>query len=636
MAMPAVSGMLRTMAASPRVHLANPKKNAEEISALLDLADANGVQLCVFPELCLTGATCGDLFLHDTLLFGARDALEQLFYRQHKTVFVVGLPMAIEGRVYNCAAVVTQRDVIIVPKVALSPDQQRVFAPGAGISGGTCAPDLPCNPSVNCHPVVDLYEYRLGVTFGADTDGTKLLTASGADIVADMCALSAQIGAHGALSRRLLAASEEAVCAVVHANAGYGESTTDFVFSGNTGVYEAGDLLGEGDRFARGASYVIADVDVERLRFIRRRTPALYAPGVCDKDRPKREYVTDEPQDLPRFPRGALLRPMEPLPFVPKDEKALHEALLIMTQGLLTRMDCIHAKSVVIGVSGGLDSTLTLLAAAFAFDRAGLDRKDIIGITMPGLGTGKRTKGNADLLMERIGCTALEIPIGPAVAQHFADIGQSPDVHDICYENSQARERTQIVMDYANKVGALALGTGDLSELALGWCTYNGDHMSMYNMSATLTKTLIRPLTAYCAGLLGEGVLSVAQDIIDTPVSPELIPSKEGELSQRTEDKLGSYEINDFFLFHMMDGGAAPAKLYALACQAFEGKYAPEMILRTLRTFVWHFFSQQFKRSALPDGPKVGPVSLSPRGGLSMPSDAQAQLWLDEVSALSE
>ena len=298
-------------------------------------------------------------------------------------------------------------------------------------------------------------------------------------------------------------------------------------------------------------------------------------------------------------------------------------------------MEHVHTRRAVLGVSGGLDSTLTLLALAYAYDRAGWDKQDIIGITMPGLGTGSRTKGNASRLMELIGCTCLEIPIGSAVAQHFTDIGQSPDVHAVCYENSQARERTQIVMDYANKVGGLALGTGDLSELALGWCTYNGDQMSMYNMSGSIPKTLIRDLVDWLGRHYGGEVLAVARDILDTPISPELIPGKEGELTQRTEDTLGAYALHDFFLWHMMHSGASPKKLYALACYAFDGEYDHQAILHALTTFVRRFFTQQFKRSAMPDGPKATPVGLSPRGDWRMPSDAQMQLWMDEIAGIT-
>ena len=337
------------------------------------------------------------------------------------------------------------------------------------------------------------------------------------------------------------------------------------------------------------------------------------------------------------MPQGSLLRPLRDTPFIPEAAALngrLEELLRIQAQALITRMAHVRTQKAVLGVSGGLDSTLTLLSAALAFDSAGWDKRGIIGITMPGFGTGSRTRTNADKLMEAIGCTQLTIPIGPAVTQHFADIGQSADVHDVCYENSQARERTQIVMDYANKVGALALGTGDMSEEALGWCTYGGDHMSMYNVNGSVPKSLIRPIVRYAAEKLGKDALAVTLDIIDTPISPELIPGKEGELTQRTEDTLGAYALHDFFLFHMMDSGASPKKLYALALQAFSGQYASDAIHNALRTFVRRFFTQQFKRSCMPDGAAVGSIALSPRGAWQMPSDAQMAVFMRETEEI--
>ena len=618
--MPAVSGLVRTMAVSPRVHLANPKRNAEEIASLLRTADAQGAQLCVFPELCLTGAACGDLFTQPTLLDGAKNALAALLALPVKTAFVVGLPLAIGGRLFNCSAVVCGGKLALVPASSVrrgSPFSSGESAPQSAVLFGQ---DVPVGTDL----VIDCGSFSLRVASGSDA---AACAAADALILVHPDAHSETYGRHAARRRAALQRSEEGLCGYVYAGAGYGESTTDMVFSGYAGVFEDGVLLAENERFSRVSSFAVADIDADRLRY-RRLTR-------CSASAAAKKALRTVFMSAPAYPAAAAaLRPLKTLPFVPDHDDDMRDILMIMTQGLIMRMEHIGLKKAVLGVSGGLDSTLTLLAAAFAFDRVGWDRKDIIGITMPGMGTGKRTKGNAEKLMELIGCTALEIPIGAAVAQHFADIGQDPDVHDICYENSQARERTQIVMDYANKVGALALGTGDLSELALGWCTYNGDHMSMYNMSGSIPKTLIRSLSRWTAQQMSAEITAVVQDILDTPISPELIPGKEGELTQRTEDTLGAYPLNDFFLYHMMDGGASPAKLYALACQAFKGQYAPEAILKTLRTFVWRFFTQQFKRSALPDGPAVGEISLSPRGAWAMPSDAQMQLWLDEVKAL--
>ena len=403
----------------------------------------------------------------------------------------------------------------------------------------------------------------------------------GATIIANLSASAAQMGSHAAMQKQLLAHSERLMCGYVYAEAGYGESTTDTVFAGHAGVYENGEILAENKRFARESSYAIADIDVDRLAFKRRAHPAFFA-GQMDKEPDFPAPIGQRGNPPCASSSLPLLRPLSPLPFVPQGDGRnafLRDALDIQAQGLIRRMEQIRTQKLVVGVSGGLDSTLALLSAAYAYELAGWDKKGIVGITMPGFGTGTRTKGNAEKLMELIGCTMLTISIAPAVTQHFADIGQSADVHDICYENSQARERTQIVMDYANKIGALALGTGDLSELALGWCTYNGDHMSMYNLNGSVPKTLMRPMVAYAAALLGDDIVPVAQDILDTPVSPELIPGENGEIAQKTEETLGAYELHDFFLYHLMDSGSGPEKLFALAHQAFDGMHSREAIL---------------------------------------------------------
>ena len=637
--MNAASGMIRTMAASPRVHLCNPKENAAEISALLDCADELGAQLCVFPELCLTGCSCGDLFYQPALLSAALDALSSLVLRQTKAAFVVGLPLEIGSRLYNCAAVVSGGSVVIVPKMHIPGDGGACshvhFASGQQAQGNVCIPGVSADRvCLSASPVIDLGSFSLGVEIGGEFRDFQQPVSSpamrGALIVANPNASAAIAGSHALLSRSLSDYSARSLCAYVYAGAGYGESTTDMVFSGHSGVYESGDLLGENERFSRESSYAIADIDAERLAYKRRRCASFAAApsAACSP-------VLPAPCEIEKH---ALLRPLSRLPFLPAQggEKAfLDDALRIQALGLIRRMEQIRTRKLVLGVSGGLDSTLALLSAAYAYDLAGWDRQGIVGITMPGFGTGTRTKGNAEKLMELIGCTMLTIPIGPAVTQHFADIGQSADVHDICYENSQARERTQIIMDYANKIGALVLGTGDLSELALGWCTYNGDHMSMYNLNGSVPKTLMRSMVAYAARQLGGAIVPVAQDILDTPVSPELLPGKNGEIAQKTEETLGAYELHEFFLCHMMDAGAGPEKLFAMACQTFEGEHSPQAILSALRTFVRRFFTQQFKRSAMPDGPQVTPVSLSPRGAWHMPSDAQMTLWTEEAERIT-
>ncbi len=635
-AIPAIGGMVRTMAAVPRVYLADPMKNAKEIATLLQTADARHVSLCVFPELSLTGYTCGDLFFQPALLHSALKALSALMTLPVRTAFVVGLPMDIGGSLFNCAAVVSGGRAVIMPKMQISDDagfcEHRYFVPGSLAKGSVSIPGVPAeNVILSINPVIDLGSFMLGVEIGEDFSSARSadLSIRGAQIIASLCASSAVAGKHSARRQALCAHSAGCMSGYVHSSAGYGESTTDMVFSGHAGIYENGDLLAENERFARSSSYAIADIDVQHIAFKRRMRPSF-----------RENYEAHPAVSLPAAPcpeKGKLLRPLSVLPFLPdnadKDEFLL-DALRIQATGLIRRMEQIRSTKLVLGVSGGLDSTLAMLTAAYAYELAGWDKHGIVGITMPGFGTGSRTKGNADMLMERIGCTTLTIPIGPAVTQHFADIGQSMDVHDICYENSQARERTQIIMDYANKIGALVLGTGDLSELALGWCTYNGDQMSMYNFNGSVPKTLMRSMVAYAAQLLGESIVPVAQDILDTPVSPELLPGKDGEIAQKTEETLGAYELHDFFLWHMMDSGSSPARLYALALQAFDGQHTSHEILHALSNFVRRFFTQQFKRSAMPDGPQVTPVSLSPRGAWHMPSDAQMQLWMDELSSL--
>lgn len=634
--MSSVFGMIRAMSAVPRVHLASPLDNAREISHMLQAADEQHADLCVFPELCLCGYTCGDLLIHPPLLDGCRQALHMLLATPVRAAFVVGLPLEIGGRLYNCAVAVCGGRILgVVPKEHLPNSgefyERRWFEPGHSAPDTVvlCGQSVPVGQNL----VFDCRRFSFGVEICEDlwvpAPPSASLCMGGALLIANPSASNELVTKHRYRCELISQQSARCLCGYVYAGAGYGESTTDLVFSGYAGVYENGRALAENERFARDNSFAVADVDMERLRFKRRqsRTFSDCAP----------EAVHIIPFDLPEAHDERLLRFVSPLPFVPagaERDARTEEILLIQTTALLTRMERVGTKRAVLGVSGGLDSTLTLLAAAYAFSRAGYPMEGLVGITMPGMGTGSRTLQNALKLMELIGCKTLTIPIGPAVAQHFSDISQNPDVHDIAYENSQARERTQIIMDCANKIGGLALGTGDLSELALGWCTYNGDQMSMYNMSASVPKTLIRHLVRYAGGKLGGEIMPIVEDILDTPISPELIPSKEGELTQRTEDTLGAYALHDFFLYHMMDSGASPLKLFPLAKTAFGGQYDDAAILSALRTFVRRFFTQQFKRSAMPDGPKVGSVSLSPRGDWRMPSDAQMTLWLDEVEQL--
>lgn len=635
--MPAVSGMIRAMSAVPRVFLASPEKNAQEITSLLRKADQECADLCVFPELALCGYSCGDLIPQPALLDGCLRALKTLLNLDVRCTFIVGLPLDLDGRLYNCAAVISRGRLLgIVPKLHLPNSgefyERRWFEPGRTAPESThlFGQDVPVGSGLcfNCG------RFSFGVEICEDLwvpiPPSSSLCASGALLIANLSASNELVGKHKTRCELIAQQSSRCLCGYLYSSAGYGESTTDLVFSGYAGIYENGSMLSENERFQRTSSYAIADIDVQCLEYKRRLRHSFSDETVV----PLHHVFFDFPV-IPHDDR--LLRPMRSLPFVPdgsgRDEE---DILTIQATALITRMECVGTKRAVLGVSGGLDSTLTLLAAAYAFRRAGYDMTGLTGITMPGLGTGSRTLQNALKLMELIGCTSKTISIGAAVAQHFEDIGQNPDIHDVCYENSQARERTQIIMDFANKFNALALGTGDLSELALGWCTYNGDQMSMYNVNASIPKTLIRPLLRYAASLFGDEVVSVVEDIMDTPISPELIPSREGELTQRTEDTLGAYALHDFFLYHMMESGSSPIRLYELALRAFDGQYAPREILSTLRTFVRRFFTQQFKRSAMPDGPKIVAVSLSPRGDWRMPSDAQMELWMNEVNYLEK
>ena len=636
--MTVLDGMIRVGAAVPRVYLADCKKNAQEICALLDEAAREGVRILVFPELCLCGYTCGDLFLQPTLQRAALDALQAVAAHHSPVTAVVGLPLMAEGQLYNCAAVVSDGRVAgLVPKQHL-PNygefyEQRWFSPASS------APEAATVGEARVPMGRDLLFECGEVCFGIEvcedlwvpSPPSGPLCMAGAELILNPSASDEVVTKHRYRTELIAQQSARCMCGYVYAGAGYGESTTDLVFAGYAGVYENGRLLAENERFRRASSLTWADVDVERLRFQRARS---------------RSFFLDAPQGLRRVPvtlagvwRPGLRRPLPPMPFVPagaERDSRTREIIAIQETGLLTRFERTGLQKAVIGVSGGLDSTLTLLVTAHAFREAGYPAGGVHAITMPGFGTGSRTLKNARALMALLGCTVQEIPIGPAVTQHFADIGQDPAVHDVAYENAQARERTQILMDYANRIGALAMGTGDLSELALGWCTYNGDHMSMYNINGSVPKTLIKHLVRYMGHeVFGGEVAAIVDDILDTPISPELIPSEGGEeLTQRTEDVLGAYALHDFFLYHMMDSGAGPDKLLALAETAFGGAYTRRQIVEALETFVRRFFSQQFKRSCLPDGPKVGNVSLSPRGDWRMPSDASAALWMERVKAL--
>ena len=630
-------GFLRVSGATPDIKVADCRHNAEQIVDLIKQAANMEVSLIVFPELSITAYTCGDLFLQQKLLEEAENAL---YYISDNTgnldiISVVGLPIKDGAALYNCGAVIYHGIILgLVPKQNIPNYSEfyelRHFTPGPefkNIKMKRSEVPLGWDILFTCR---DLPDFKLGVEMCEDlwvpNPPSSYLATQGATVIANLSASDEIIGK--ADYRRSLVSSQSAklISAYIYADAGQGESTTDMVFSGHNLIAENGTILSQSPLFSTGIT--TADIDLGRLSSERRRTNTFPKNGEV-----KNVVEFDMPiHDL------SLKRVFFQNPFVPSGEKDLkercEEIISLQFTGLATRLRHIRAKTVVIGLSGGLDSTLALIIAIHAFDSLKLDRKGIIAVTMPCFGTTSRTKGNAEELANAYGVTFKVIPISKAVMQHFSDIGQDSEINDVTYENSQARERTQVLMDLANKENGIVIGTGDLSELALGWATYNGDHMSMYGVNSSVPKTLVRHLTAYEASHSEESLKLVLLDILDTPVSPELLPPKNGEISQKTEDLVGPYELHDFFLYYFLRFGYPPRKIYRIAYLSYEGKYSKETIKKWLYTFIKRFFAQQFKRSCLPDGPKVGSVTLSPRGDFRMPSDASAELWLSEVEGL--
>ena len=632
-------GFVKVAAAIPAVKVADVDYNVAQVESLIAQAEGQGVEVVVFPELCLTGYSCQDLFREQLLIDKSEEALLVLmdFTRKLDVICIVGLPVQIGSLLYNCAAVIQGGSLLgVVPKTYL-PNygefyEKRWFASAQDLTAQEIY--LAGSPIfVTPDPVV--FSTADGARFGieicedvwAPTPPSNRLSLAGADIIFNLSASDELIGKHAYLRSLLCQQSARTMCGYVYASCGFGESTQDVVYGGNAMILENGRLLCEGERFSLQPQIKIMQIDVERLR-TERRTNSTF---ITAQAQVKSHIVTVSCK--PVVQRDfELIRPVDPHPFIPTEEKmqeSCEEILNIQVAGLAKRLYHIGGTKAVIGISGGLDSTLALLVTVKAFDKLGLERKGIIGITMPGFGTTDRTYQNALKLMKELGVTVREISIAKAVMQHFLDIGQDPKIHDITYENSQARERTQILMDVANKENAIVVGTGDLSELALGWATYNGDHMSMYGVNAGVPKTLVRYLVRY---LSGEMATEVLLDIVDTPISPELIPADEqGRIKQKTEDLVGPYELHDFFIYYFMRFGFRPSKIFLLAQKAFAGRYDEEVIKKWLHTFCRRFFSQQFKRSCLPDGPKVGSVSLSPRGDWRMPSDASSVLWLKDL-----
>lgn len=624
-------GFLRTACATPQIKVADCSFNAQQIITMAETAVNNGASLVVFPELCITGYTCSDLFLQKTLLLSAEKALGDIAEKTASldALILVGLPVRKGAALYNCAAVLSKGKILgLVPKRNI-PNYSEFYelrhftACSEKIETTICGQHTEINPNV-IFACRTMPEFKLGIEICEDVwtpePPSGKLALAGATVIANLSASDEVIGK--ADYRRMLIKSQSArlISAYLYTSAGMGESTTDMVFSGHNIICENGSMLAESKRFTTGIIY--ADVDLQKMESERLRSNTY----VGNNNLPFVEFDID-------IKELNLNRKFSKTPFVPQSkinlDERCEEILTIQATGLATRLNHTHAKTAVIGLSGGLDSTLALIVAVHAFDMLGLDRKNIIAVTMPCFGTTKRTKSNAEILAESYGVSFKDIDISKAVTQHFEDIGQDINTLDVTFENGQARERTQVLMDIANKTGGFVIGTGDLSELALGWATYNGDHMSMYAVNASIPKTLVRHLTAFEAEHSEGKLKEVLLDILATPVSPELLPPKDGEISQKTEDLVGPYELHDFYLYYFVRLGFTPNKIFRLAKLAFDGEYDDATIEKWLKTFIRRFFAQQFKRSCLPDGPKVGTVTLSPRGDWRMPSDASSAEWLE-------
>ena len=638
-------GFIKVAAGTPNIRVADCDYNAGQIIALMKEAAAQGVKVLALPELCVTGYTCGDLFLQPTLLDGAERAMRRILEEtaELELLAAVGMPVRAGGKLFNCAVVVQKGSILaIVPKTYLPSygefyetrwfhlcdrDWDETLIPrGSQMDFGNYGsvgqalirfPDMP-DLTIGVEICEDLW--------AADPPSRRLAEA-GATLILNLSA-SDELAGKAAYRRQLvLSQSARLCCGYVYADAGEGESTTDLVFAGHNMIAESGTMLAE-KRFATGL--IVSEIDVQRLAYERRRLTSF--PLISHAER----LYWDEAEIT--LSDTSLTRPVSPTPFIPADgsrrAERCEEIITIAALGLKKRLEHTNSTCAVVGLSGGLDSTLAILITTKAFDMLGRDRKGILAVTMPCFGTTRRTRSNAEVLALELGTDFREVNIGKAVEQHFADIGQSMEDQSVTFENAQARERTQVLMDLANQRGGLVIGTGDLSELALGWATYNGDHMSMYAVNASIPKTLVRHLVAYEADRLGGRIGDVLRDILDTPVSPELLPPKDGEISQRTEDLVGPYELHDFYLYYAIRWGFPPRKVLRLAARAFDGQYDRQTLLKWLKNFYRRFFSQQFKRSCLPDGPKVGSVALSPRGDWRMPSDAVAKLWLDELECL--
>ena len=637
-------GFIKVAAVTPEICVADVNGNVNRIKENMALANTENVKLMVFPELCITGYSCGDLFYQRTLLENAMSGLQSIADESAKydAVFVVGLPFSHEGKLYNVAAVVSHGSVLgLVPKTYLPNYNEfyeaRRFTPAPKdkvlIDSSLNEHDMCVFGTDIIFTCASIPEFSFAVEICEDLwtpcPPSVRHCINGANIIVNLSASNELVGKNSYRRELVTTQSARLYCGYIYASAGEGESTQDVVYSGHNMIAENGIMLNESALYRPG--YIVSEIDVQAIEAKRRNMTTYDVPDMQSKYIHQTFNLEMSDTEITRF--------VDKAPFVPSNQSILRrrceEILDIQSVGLKKRLAHTRCKTAVVGISGGLDSTLALLVTTRAFDMLGLDRSGIIAVTMPGFGTTDRTYNNAIDMIDRLGASLREVSIKDAVLQHFTDIGQDPEVHDVTYENGQARERTQILMDIANKENGMVIGTGDMSELALGWATYNGDHMSMYGVNCSVPKTLVRYLVSYYANFQAdERLREVLLDVLDTPVSPELLPPKDGEIAQKTEDLVGPYELHDFFLYHMMRYGSNPSKIYRLALIAFENDYDRETILKWLKTFYRRFFNQQFKRSCLPDGPKVGTVSLSPRGDLRMPSDAVADIWLKQIDTL--
>ena len=652
-------GLIKVAAAIPAVKVADTKFNLIETEKQIAIAEGQGVEIIVFPELSITGYTCQDLFQQQLLLDDTEQAVIDLleFTRQLDITVIVGAPVAVGALLLNCALVIQQGKLLGIVAKTFLPNYSEFYEKRWFASSQDLRPQHIhfAGNRILVTPELQIFRTSEGVSFAieicedlwAPTPPSNHLTLAGAEIIFNLSASDELAGKHTYLKSLLAQQSARTICGYVYSSSGFGESTQDLVFGGNALIFENGSLIKQSERFEINPQLIISEIDVENLRGERRtnstfvnaqRPVATGLAGVTGQIGELALHVDCMPPVNDH--KFMLTREFNQHPFIPQDENmqdACDEIFNIQVNGLAKRLVHTNCKSAIIGISGGLDSTLALLVTIRTFDKLGLDRKGIVGVTMPGFGTTGRTYKNAMALMEHLGITIREINIKDAVLQHFKDINHDPEVHDATYENAQARERMQILMDLSNQMNGLVIGTGDLSELALGWCTYNGDHMSMYAVNAGVPKTLTQYLVRYAANnTKDENVRQILTDIVETPISPELKPADaKGDITQKTEDLVGPYELHDFFLYYVLRCGFRPSKIYWMAQNAFRGVYSDETILHWLRLFFRRFFSQQFKRSCLPDGPKVGSVSLSPRGDWRMPSDAMSTNWLNELEGLS-